>query len=123
MLNLNHRISRRFPVEEAIRAAVSRHLGKCFRDGREGFASLDKWTERRIRAENMAKIDLVLEADDPGEHCYQNLIRELDIEAENGIFLVGTEYQDDRLRALAEDPGISGELHLEVPVVAQSLFR
>jgi len=55
-------------------------------------------------------------------HCYQNLIREIDIEAENGIYLVGTESQNGMLQRLADDPGVSGELHLEVPFVARSLF-
>jgi hypothetical protein len=111
-----------YPIEEAIRTGVSKFLYDAFAREDGGLGNLDKWTQRRVYDENMAKVSLVLEADDPAEHCYQNLIREIDIEAESGIFLVGTESQNGVLRALAKDPGISGELHLEVQSVAQSLF-
>lgn len=122
MFNIGRESSKRYPIGEAIRSAVSRHLYDAFRRADEGTGNLDHWTRRRVYDENMAKVALVLEADDSTEHCYQNLIREIDIEAENGIYLVGTETQDDVLRRLADDPGISGELHLEIRSVAQSLF-
>jgi hypothetical protein len=70
----------------------------------------------------MAKVELVLEADDSTEHCYQDLIREIDIEAESGIYLVGTELQNDSLKRLADEPGISGQLHLDFPSIAQAEF-
>ena len=122
MLNLHRTSSKRNPLEELIRSNVARHICEAFSDANSEFSKLDKWTQRRIYAENMAKVELMLEADDSGEHCYQDLIRELDIEAENGIYLVGTDFQDDSLRSLAADPGISGEMHLEVPTMAQSLL-
>lgn len=122
MFNADRRNSNLDRIGESIRSSVSQRLHEAFRRIEVSNGSLDKWTERRIHDENMAKLDLILEADDPAERCYQDLIRELDIEAENGIYLVGTEFQSDALRALAEDPGISGELHLEVPSVARSLF-
>ena len=122
MFNIGREISKRYSLEEAIRSGVSRHLHEAFRREDERLGNLDRWTQRRVYDENMAKVALVLEADDSAEHCYQNLIREIDIEAENGIYLVGTEMQNDVLRRLADDPGISGELHLDVPSVAQSLF-
>jgi len=121
-VNPHRKKSTGYPIGEAIRSSASRHIYDTFRRRDEGNGNLDHWTRRRIHAENMAKIELVLEADDAAEHCYQNLIREIDIEAENGIYLVGTEFQSDELRCLADDPGISGELHLEVPSVARSLF-
>jgi len=122
MLNLHGKRSKRYSIEEAIRSSVAQHLYDTFRSDDEKFGELNKWTQRHIDAENMAKVELMLEADDSAEHCYQDLIREIDIEAENGIYLVGTELQNDALRRLAEDPGISGQLHLEVPSVAQSLL-
>jgi hypothetical protein len=122
MFNIGREISKRYSLEEAIRSGVSKHLHEAFRREDERLGNLDRWTQRRVYDENMAKVSLVLEADDSAEHCYQNLIREIDVEAENGIYLVGTEFQNDMLRRLANDPGISGELHLEIPSVAQSLF-
>ena len=122
MVNIDRRIPKRYPIEEAIRSGVSTHLHDAFDQGHQGLAKLDHWTRRRVYDENMAKVALLLEADDCAEHCYQNLIREIDIEAENGIYLVGTESQNDMLQRLADDPGVSGELHLEVPSVAPSLF-
>ena len=122
MVNIDRRIPKRYPIEEAIRSGVSNHLHDAFDQGHQDLAKLDHWTRRRVYDENMAKVALVLEADDCAEHCYQNLIREIDIEAENGIYLVGTESQNDMLQLLADDPGISGDFHLEVPSVARSFF-
>lgn len=122
MLNLYGKNARRYPIEQAIRSSVAKHLYQAFTGDDENFGKLDKWTERRIHAENMAKVELVFESDDPAEHCYRNLIREIDVEAENGIYLVGKEFQNDALRTLVRDPGISGELHLELPSYAQLLF-
>jgi len=122
MFNIDRENLKRYPIEEAIRSGVSRHLYDAFHREDEGLGNLDHWTQRRVYAENMAKVALLLEADDSAEHCYQNLIREIDIEAESGIYLVGTASQNDVLRRLADDPGISGELHLEVRSAAQSLF-
>ncbi len=122
MFNADRKNSKSYPIEEAIRSGASKHLYAAFRRKDEGLGSLDHWTQRRVYDENMAKVELVLEADDSAEHCYQDLIREIDIEAENGIYLVGTKLQNDVLRRLADDPGISGEMHLEVPSVARSLF-
>lgn len=122
MFNIDRKISRSYPIEEAIRSGVSKHLHEAFDQGHQGLANLDHWTRRRVFDENMAKVALVLEANDPAEHGYQNLIREIDIEAENGIYLVGSESQNAMLRRLADDPGISGQLHLEVPSIAQRIF-
>jgi len=115
MFNMSHESSKRYSLEEAIRSGVAKHLNDAFRREDERLGNLDRWTQRRVYDENMAKVSLVLEADD-------SAIREIDIEAENGIYLVGTKLQNDVLRRLADDPGISGELHLDVPSVAQSLF-
>jgi len=97
MFNMSHESSKRYSLEEAIRSGVAKHLNDAFRREDERLGNLDRWTQRRV-------------------------IREIDIEAENGIYLVGTKLQNDVLRRLADDPGISGELHFDVPSVAQSLF-
>lgn len=122
MFRIERRNSKQYSVEEAVRGGVSKHLYDAFRRPDEYLGNFDQWTRQRVYGENMAKVELVLEADDPAEDCYQNLIREIDIEAENGIYLIGSEFQSDALSGLAEDPGISGQLHLDVPSVARSLF-
>jgi len=122
MLNLYGKHSKRYPIEEAIRNAGSKHLYDAFCGAEGEFGDVDKWTQRQIHAENMAKVELVLEADDSAEHCYQDLIREIDIEAENGIYLVGTELRNDALGRIADDPAVSGQLHVEIPSIAQAEF-
>lgn len=122
MTNTHCENPKSYPIEEAIRSAVSNHLYEAFVMNDDGVSDLDKWTQTRIRNENMAKLALLFEADDPAEHCYQNLIRELDVEAENGIYLVGTEPQNDELRQLQNDPGISGALRLQLRSIAESMY-
>jgi len=111
-----------YPIEEAIRSAVSNHLYEAFVMNDDGIGNLDKWTQSRIRNENMAKLALLFEADDAAEHCYQNLIREIDTEAENGIYLVGTDMQNDELRSLGDDQGVSGLLRFQIRSVAESMY-
>ena len=85
-------------------------------------AHLDRWTQRRVSDENMAKIALVLEADDPREFCYQNLVREIDVEAEAGIYLVRIAAGRRELRELARDSGVSGLLHKNMKKIAPVIF-
>ena len=105
-----------------IRRDVADYLHTAFTADDSALAWMDRWTERRVIDENMAKIGLVLEADDPVEYCYQNLIREIDTEAETGIFLLGKESHSSELRELANDPGVSGELHDQMDVIARVIF-
>lgn len=101
---------------------VADHLYDAFNAGDGALASLDQWTQRRVLEENLAKLALVLEADDPVEYCYQNLIREIDAEAEMGVYLIGTRHAARDLQLLASDPGISGKLHREMDRLAPVLF-
>jgi len=105
-----------------LRNEVTAHLYDVFSAEDSALASLDRWTQRRVIDENMAKIALVLEADDPVEFCYQNLIREIDTEAETGIYLAGSRIGLPDLRVLASDPGISGKLHREMERIAPVIF-
>ena len=89
MLSLVPKDSKHDPMSEATRAEVSRFLHDAFQAGHGLLSDLDRWTQRRVTVENLAKIELAHAADDPVEHCYQNLIREIDTEARTGIFLVG----------------------------------
>jgi len=106
----------------ALIADVTALLDALFSDSRSGLSTLDRWTERRIREENLAKAALVAEADDPVEHCYQNLIREIDTEARNGIFLANPAAGAAKLRHLAGDSGVSGRLNEHVAALAPRLF-
>jgi hypothetical protein len=105
-----------------IRSDVAKYLHTAFTADDNALAWMDRWTERRVIDENMAKIGLVLEADDPVEYCYQNLIREIDTEAETGIFLLGKESHSSELRELTNDPGVSGKLHGHIEKIAPVIF-
>jgi len=105
-----------------IQSDVANYLHDAFTADDSAMAWMDRWTERRVIDENMAKIGLVLEADDPVEYCYQNLIREIDTEAETGIYLLGKEFHSRDLRELTNDPGVSGELHERMETIAPVVF-
>ena len=83
---------------------------------------LDRWTQRRVTEENLAKITRVLESDDPIELCHQNLRREIDAEAQAGIYLTRPGAKTKELRRLHGELGISGELHEEIDSIAPVLF-
>ena len=123
MLSLVRNKPNRYSLSEAIHADVSGFLYKAFSSEDGLLGNVDRWTQRKVTMENLAKIELVLEADDPVDHCYQNLIREIDTEAETGIYLVGKNPASGSLQRLADEPGISGELCREVPAIAPILFR
>lgn len=122
MLSLVGKKPDRFTLSEAIHADVSGFLYEAFSSEHGLLGNVDRWTQRRVTMENLAKLELALEAEDPVEHCYQNLIREIDTEAESGIYLVRADAGVDTLRNLANEPGISGQLFREVASIAPKLF-
>ena len=122
MLSLVSDKTKRYSRAEAINADVSKYLYESFSAEDGLLADLDRWTQRRITLENLAKVELMLEAGDPVEHCYQNLIREIDTEAQSGIYVVGKRIGDRELNRLASEPGISGELYREVATIAPRIF-
>ncbi len=122
MLSLVPKDSQRHSLSEATRAEVSRFLHEAFTADDGLLSNVDRWTQRRVMIENLAKIELAHAADDPVEHCYQNLIREIDTEARTGIFLVGKGGADTSLTILANEAGVSGQLKNEVAYVAPILF-
>lgn len=105
-----------------IEQAVTAYLHDRFNSDQGPMARLDRWSQQRIVVENMAKAALVLESEDPVEHCYQNLIREIDTEAETGIFLATPAANAAQLRRLAGESGISARLHQQLPQIAPILF-
>lgn len=108
--------------DERIRADVRAFLYDAFTDEDSPLVNLDRWTQRRISSENLAKLELALEADDPVEFSYQNLIREIDTEAEAGAFLVRPGTQHANLRSLVGEAGISGKLYQDLDRIAPHLF-
>jgi hypothetical protein len=110
------------PEGTDVRDAVRNFLNDRFECSDSPLSRLDRWSQQRIRVENEAKLELVLESDDPIEHCYQNLIREVDIEAESGIFLATPAANAAQLRRLAGESGISGRLYQQLPAIAPVLF-
>ena len=109
-------------IAARIRDKVAAYLYDVFTSEKTALSGLDQWTQHRISDENMAKIELVMEANDSLEYCYQNLVREIDTEAETGIFLVRSDAPSSELRELARDSGISGKLHQEMDKIAPALF-
>ncbi len=122
MLSLVRNKPNKYSLAEAIHADVSGFLYEAFSSNEGLLGDVDRWTQRKVTMENLAKIELVLAADDPVEHCYQNLIREIDTEAETGIYLVRKSTNSPSLSRLADEPGISGGLHDAVPTIAPILF-
>jgi len=115
-------LARRSDPGAMIRSDVANYLHDAFSSEDGALAWMDRWTERRVIDQNMAKIGLVLEADDPVEYCYQNLIREIDAEAETGIYLLGKQTDSAELRELAKDPGVSGKLHEHMDEIGAAIF-
>ena len=122
MLSLINNDTSKYTVAERIRADVSAYFHEAFTDEASPLANLDRWTQRRITAENLAKLELALEADDAVDYTYRNLIREIDTEAESGALLIrpGTRYK--ALRPLLGEAGISGRLYQRLEQVAPTLF-
>jgi hypothetical protein len=114
--------TKRYALSEAIHADVSRYLYEEFSADDGLLANVDRWTQRKVTLENLTKIELAHATKDPLEYCYQNLIREIDTEAQTGIFLVRRSNADPLLRLLANEPGVSGELGSAVAYMAPILF-
>jgi len=122
MRSLNRKENSQFSIQEAATTRVAEYLYHVY--SREGglIGDLDKWSQRCITEENMAKLALVFESDDPAEACYGDLIREINAEAESGIFLTGPHSSARHLQNVVNEPGVSGELHREIAAVAPILF-
>jgi hypothetical protein len=110
------------PKSTTIQASVIAYLEDRLQGSEPGLAQLDRWTIDRIMRENCAKSALVEESRDPVEHCVQNLIREIDAEAQVGVFLPGPARHAAQLRRLAGEHGITGRLDLEMARIAPIVF-
>ncbi len=117
-----HQETHSLSLLEAVRGRIAEHLYRAYNDAESLLGNLDRWTQQRITDENLAKVALVLSADDPGEACYRDLVREIDTEAESGIYLARQSAKLEHLRTLVDEPGISGQLHRDMDTIAPLLF-
>jgi hypothetical protein len=122
MTSTNRKDSKRYSLPETIQAAISEHLYGAFNNTDNLIGNLDRWTHQLITDENLAKVMLVLESSDPSEACYGDLIREIDSEAETGVFLVNQNAKPEHLRQLFDETGVSGKLCQEIETIAPVLF-
>lgn len=122
MRTVSHSDIPRFSIADAARARIATYLYRVYASDDGLLGDLDRWTQRRITDENMAKLALVFESDDPAEACYQDLIREIDTEAETGIFLTRPDAPARHLQRVIDEPGVSGELHREIEAIAPVMF-
>ena len=102
--------TQRYSLLDTVREHVARHLSDTLDNEHGALASLDHWTRQRLIDENLAKISLLFEAENPIEVCYHDLIREIDIEAETGIYQARPDASHAYLRQVVEESGVSGEL-------------
>jgi hypothetical protein len=112
----------RFSIADAARARVATYLYRVYASDDGLLGNLDRWTQRRVTEENMAKLTMVFESDDPAEACYKDLIRELDTEAETGIYLARDDAAERHLRRVADEPGVSGDMHGAIEAIAATIF-
>jgi hypothetical protein len=112
----------RFSIADAARARVATYLYRVYASDDGLLGNLDRWTQRRITAENMAKLALIFEADDPAEACYRDLIRELDAEAESGIYLARQGSPARHLERIIDEPDVSGTLYQVIDTIAPIVF-
>jgi hypothetical protein len=122
MRTVSHSDIPRFSIADAARARIATYLYQVYASDDGLLGDLDRWTQRRITEENMAKLALVFESDDPAEACYRDLIREIDTEAETGIYLARHDAPSRHLQRVVDEPGVSGELHREISTIAPIMF-
>ena len=122
MNNRRNETLRRFTVADAAEVRVAAVLDEIFADPRSMLGDLNSWTQCIIRSENLAKLALVFEAEDPAEACYRDLIREIDTEAEYGIYIARQGCPSRHLARVVEERGVSGKLYQEIDRIAPVVF-
>jgi hypothetical protein len=111
-----------FSLADATRAQAAAYLNELCANDSNLLGKLDSWTQQRITEENMAKLTLVFESDDPAETCYRDLIREIDTEAEYGIYLAKADSSVRHLSRIVGEPGVSGRLSDHIEMIAECMF-
>lgn len=122
MSNRRNETIRSFTLADAAEARVAAYLDEVLTGTGSMLGDLNPWTKLIIRNENMAKFGLVFEADEPAEACYRDLIREIDTEAETGIYIAREGCPSRHLARLTGERGVSGQLYQEIDVIAPVVF-
>jgi len=123
MKRIDRIVKNRFSLCDAMRARINSHLDDIFLEDEGMLGELDRWTQRHITEENISKLSLVLNSNDPAEACYKDLIREIDTEAETGIYMVRPESPAAHLSRLMDEAGVSGELGADIQAIAPDVLR
>ena len=122
MTTVKQRDIPRFSIADAAKARVATYLYQVYASDDGLLGDLDRWTQRRITEENLAKLALVFQSADPAEACYRDLIREIDTEARYGVHLTSKTAKDRHLSRVLDEPGVSGDLQNAIATIAPTLF-
>ena len=118
MISVIQRDTQRYTLQDAVHATVAEYLYETFNKDDDRIGNLDRWSHQRIGDENLAKAMLIFESDDPAEACYRDLVREIEMEAETGVFLASENADRDYLREVVSESGVSGRLHRDMALIA-----
>ena len=122
MNDRHNQSTRRFTIADVAERRVVACLDEVLEGTDSLLADLNPWTQRLIRNESMAKVALVFEAGDPAEACYRDLIREIDTEAESGIYIAREGLSSRHLGRVVEERGVSGQLYESIDIIAPIAF-
>ena len=122
MNNSRNGFIRKFTIADAAKLRVTEYLDEVFAGTDSLLSDLNLWTQDFIRSEMMAKVALVFEAEDPAEVCYRDLIREIDTEAQAGIFIARQGSPFRHLARVVQERGVSGRMYEEIDVIAPFVF-
>lgn len=122
MINSRENPNKRLSLKRATKQEVSRYLYEVYSDVGGLLGTLDGTARQRVTSDNMAKLERIFNAEDAAEACYSDLIRELDAEAESGIFLAYPDSPKKHLRRVCDEPGVSGTLAAKICTIAPILF-
>ena len=100
---------------------VAAFLDQRFGESDDDLSGLDRWTRIRIGTENRQKLADIFASDHPASRAYRNLVREIDAEAEVGIYLSVPAGSAARLRILSGEIGMTGRLYEHLPEIAATL--
>lgn len=111
-----------FSIADAARAQATTYLAEAYASAGGLLGDLNPWTQRLITVENMAKLALVFETDEPAEACYRDLIREIDTEAKFGVYLARHGSVSPHLAHVINTPGVTGQLYHNIDIIAPIVF-
>lgn len=110
------------PVSRHVEDAVASYLNDILAGDEHLQANLDRWSRKQVAADNLDKVRLVMSAECPLDRCRANLVREIDAEAESGIYLATPAGSVAQLQRLAGRSGMSGRLFQHMASIAPIVF-